>query len=226
MKQRIKSFYPDKVRIARLAFYEFQSFAAHLLGRLSVRQRSLIRKLKAAKGHRINIAGGTMAFPGWINVDASPSADIRMDLRKALPFADQSVQYLFSEHFCDHLNFPDVIGRFLKDCHRILQPEGVCRFVMHDAEAMMKACVEKNDGYFQVGEIEHPTRMEAVNLIFRFNDMHQFMYDFETFSRVLLQAGFTRIKRCPYRHSDHHDLVLDYVNPHREMLSMYIEAMK
>jgi predicted SAM-dependent methyltransferase len=226
MRKFIKSHFPDKIRILRLCLYEWQAFWAHLCGKLSIRQRSLIRQLRGRTDLRINIAGGTMKFPGYTNVDASPAADIRMDLRKPLPLADNSVQYLFTEHFCDHLNFPDVIGRFLNDCHRVLRADGVARFVMHDAEGMMKAAVEKDDNYFKVGELDHPTRMESVNLIFRFNDMHQFMYDFELFAKLLTQAGFSSVKRCHYRQSDHPDLLLDFVHPHREMLSMYIEATK
>ena len=68
-----------------------------------------------------------------------------MDIRRRLPFMDGTVRYIFTEHFCDHLGFPDVIGRFLKECHRVLEKGGVARFVVHDVIDLMRACVRASN---------------------------------------------------------------------------------
>ena len=90
----------------------------------------------------------------------------------------------------------------------------------------MRACVEHDRRYFKVGEEVHETDAIAVNYLMRMNDAHQFLYDFETFEYVLRRAGFGIVRRVKYLESTHTDLVLDFEHPHREMLSMYIEAEK
>ena len=226
MKQYIKARYPDLVRIGRLMSYELSGWAVDLRGRLSPRQRQTLRTLRNATGLKLNIASGRSTHTGWINVDVSSAADIRMDLRRAMPLRDGSAALIFCEHFCDHLNYPDVISRFLSDCHRLLAPGGRARFVLHDAEGLMRAHLARDNRYFDVSEISLPTRMEAVNLLFRFNDFHQFLYDYETFERLLRLAGFARVEKASYQKSDFPELVLDQIHPSREMMSMYVEAIK
>lgn len=226
MKQAFKQRYPDLVRILRLLILETRIRAADLAGRLSPRQRIRLRSLRRAHGLQVNIGCGRSTKSGWVNIDVSPAADVRMDLRRRLPFEEGTVRYIFTEHFCDHLGFPDVIGRFLKDCFRVLEPHGVARFVVHDVIGLMRACVEHDRRYFEIGQEIHETDVTAVNYLMRMNDMHQFLYDFETFERLLRRAGFGIVRRCKYLESSHPDLVLDFEHPHREMLSMYIEAEK
>jgi predicted SAM-dependent methyltransferase len=226
MKQSLKTNYPDIVRIFRLASYELESLAAHWRGRISYRQRTLIRSLRQSRGLKLNIASGRTGESGWINLDVSTGADIQMDLRRPIPLPAGSAKLIFCEHFCDHLNFPDEISRFLSECHRLLEPGGRARFVLHDAEGLLRAVLQRDTRYFEVAEQMSPTIMESVNFLFRFNDAHQFLYDYETFERLLLVAGFAQVIRCKYRQSDCQELLLDFVHPSREVMSMYIEAVK
>ena len=97
---------------------------------------------------------------------------------------------------------------------------------MHDAQDLARDYLDKDDRYFDIGGAAMPTRIEAVNMLFRVNDFHQFIYDHELFGALLTQAGFSKIVRCAYRQSENLEIVMDYVQPGREMLSMYIEAVK
>lgn len=94
---------------------------------------------------------------------------------------------------------------------------------MHDAEGLMRACVERDARYFEVSGQERPTMMETVNYWFY---SHRFLYDYETFERLLLATGFVQVVRSQYRKSEYQDLLLDLVQPAREVMSMYIEASK
>lgn len=226
MKERLRNNYPDIVRILQLIRYEWQSWAAHRDGKLRPQARADLRKLRNAKGLRLNIASGGTKFPNWVSIDVSPSAEIRMDLRRRLPLADGSASMIFCEHFCDHLNYPTMIGRFLANCWRVLEPGGRARFVLHDAEGLVRAYLHRDTHYFEVAEETTPTLVEAVNKLFSFNGFHQFLYDYETFEALLRGAGFSQVIRCQFRQSEICELVLDCNHPSREVMSMYIEAVK
>ena len=218
--------HPDIVRIFQLSRYELRGWIAHVAGLLSARQRALLARQRDVRGLRLNIASGGVRREGWICIDTCRQADIRMDLRCPLPFSDGAAALLFCEHFCDHLSFPVVISRFLAECHRVLEPGGRARFVMHDARGLARAYVEEDMSYFRTAEQIAPTLNESVNHLFRFNDFHQFLYDYETFERLLKQAGFSRVLRCGFRESEVRELVLDMDHPSREVMSMYIEAIR
>jgi predicted SAM-dependent methyltransferase len=226
LKQQVKTAHPDLIRIVRLAGYELAASAIHWRGRLSPHQRRAVRALQSKQGLKLNIASGPASQPAWVNIDVSAAADIRMDLRRPIPLPGCSAALIFCEHFCDHLNFPHQISRFLSECHRLLEPDGRARFVLHDAEGLTRAYLERDAHYFDVAEQTWPTMVEAVNFLFRFNDFHQFLYDYETFERLLRSTGFSCVERCKYRQSSCPELVLDFVHPSREMMSMYVEAVK
>lgn len=226
LKTRLKRKYPDLVRIVRLVAYEVGSRAAHWRGLMSIRQRTHIQSLSRSTQLKLNVACGAATKPGWVNIDSSGCADICVDLRRPIPLRTGSAAMIFCEHFCDHLNFPDEISRFLGECYRLLESGGRARFVLHDATDLMRACVERDSHYFKVAEVERPTMMEAVNFLFRFDEGHQFLYDFETFERLLCTAGFSKVKRCKYGQSDIAGLALDLQHPSREIMSMYVEAVK
>ncbi len=50
-----------------------------------------------------------------------------------LPFNDNSINFIFSEHFFEHLFLDEAIP-LLKECHRILKPYGVIRTCVPDAD--------------------------------------------------------------------------------------------
>lgn len=50
-----------------------------------------------------------------------------------LDFDDDSLDFVFSEHFLHHLFFDEALG-LLRECHRVLRPAGVLRTVVPDAD--------------------------------------------------------------------------------------------
>src|SRR3954470_4923361 len=59
---------------------------------------------------RLNLACGYRPKEGWVNIDLfGPIADLRLDLRRPLPFTDNSASYVYVEHFFEHLEYPNVI---------------------------------------------------------------------------------------------------------------------
>jgi len=229
-KERVKHWFrnehPDLLRIAWLGRYELSSAWVDLRGKVSPRQRRLLQKLRTERGLRVHIASGPAKKPGWVNVDGAAAADVQVDLRRGLPFASGSVAMIFSEHFLDHLQFPDVVGRFLSECYRVLEPGGRLRLVMHDADRVAKAYVDRDEDFFRVAMECDGKPLETMNLIFRFNGFHQFIYDFETVQQVLTRAGFGTVLRSTPGGSEIAELNLDSLQRDRTIQSLYVEAIK
>jgi predicted SAM-dependent methyltransferase len=226
IKAAFKDAHPGLVRIIRLTRYELYGAFVSVIGRISPRSTVSRWRLRKARGLRLHIASGNWIKPGWVNIDVTPSADIRIDIRKGLPLSNGSAELIFCEHFCDHISYPENIRRFLAECHRVLEPGGRARFVLHDGADLMRAYVERDQHYFATTEEPYPTMIEIVNLFFRMNDFHQYMYDYDLFRGLLLKAGFSQVIRCSYQKSEIPELILDFAHPSREIVSMYVEAVR
>lgn len=87
---------------------------------------------------RLNIGCGKNVIVGWLNADlytVDPNV-LQMDASKHFPFADESLNYIFSEHMFEHL---DLIGQqsMMAECYRTLNFGGVLRIAMPDFEFLI-----------------------------------------------------------------------------------------
>ncbi len=191
-------------------------------------QRRHQRSLKRAATMRgqalkLNIGCGDNLRPGWINIDLSPKAQLQLDLREPLPFEDGSVATVYSEHFFEHLEYPEDAQGFLKESLRVLMPGGLFSVGVPDSEWPLRAYVNGEDEYFRMArERWHPdwcnTRLHHLNFHFRQEQEHKYAYDLETLSQVLGDAGFTSIAQRPF------DPELD--DPAKEIGTLYVDAHK
>jgi ubiquinone/menaquinone biosynthesis C-methylase UbiE len=86
----------------------------------------------------INLGCGSRINPAWLNVDFSPVDKnvIKVDLLKNFPWEDNSFFAVYSSHVLEH--FSRECGRkFLKECYRICQPQGIIRVVVPDLESIV-----------------------------------------------------------------------------------------
>jgi predicted SAM-dependent methyltransferase len=188
---------------------------------------------------RLNLGSGFHPKPGWINVDLlAPQADLRLDLREPLPFADNSVAAIYSEHFFEHLNYtqltdsmawqlettqePSDALTFLRECKRVLRPGGVLDIVVPDVEGILQEYVGRREKPFPGSKWWGPTwcdtPLHCVNYVFRQGSEHQYAYDAETLEAILTVVGFVDIRRRPF------DSTLDAEN--HEIGSLCMLAMK
>lgn len=84
----------------------------------------------------LNIGAGTQKLPGFVNIDIEPGADIVLDVRKGLPFASNSVDGIYSEHFIEHVVQGDICF-FLRECRRVLAPGGIMRVATPDLDEII-----------------------------------------------------------------------------------------
>jgi predicted SAM-dependent methyltransferase len=185
------------------------------------RHRAAARKARALSRHdsplRLNLGSGFRPkhAPGWINIDLSSQADLQLDLREPLPFADDSVAEIYSEHFLEHLDYPNLhestgweveaLQRpsealsFLRECRRVLAPGGRLDVVVPDAECILTEYVTRHDAGFPRYPWWGPkwcsTPLHCVNYVFRQGSEHKYAYDEETLSATLRDAGFEDVVR-------------------------------
>jgi len=104
----------------------------------------LRQKYAKSSGLLVNFGAGSSGKLGWVNVDGfqQPGITCLLDGRASMPFQDSSVRGFYSEHFFEHLRYPEDAGHFLKECHRVLQPGAVVRLIVPDGEAYLRAYCE------------------------------------------------------------------------------------
>jgi predicted SAM-dependent methyltransferase len=183
------------------------------------------RKYTNAKALKLNIGCGNNFKSGWINIDYSANADLQLDMREPIPLPNGSAQMIYSEHFLEHLDYPEAAKRFLTESFRVLEPGGTFSVGVPDTLWPLLDYANVGDGrYFKTAEAErwHPewckTRMEHINFHFRQGFEHRFAYDFETMEHALKEAGFVEIRQREF------DSDLDSKN--RELGTLYVNALK
>ncbi len=156
------------------------------------------------EGFKLHLGCGRDFRAGWINIDLRHHADLRVDLRKPLPFRRSSAGYVYAEHLLEHLPYPGSAFQLLQECERVLAPGGQLRIGVPDTEWVMQAyAAGERHAYFQLAkELWHPdwcqTMMEHVNHHFRDDGDHHFAYDFSTLEALLMRAGFARVSRSAF----------------------------
>jgi predicted SAM-dependent methyltransferase len=105
----------------------------------------------------VNLGCGSRFHPEWINIDLSPAdpSIIAYDIYRGIPLPDNSCEVVYHSHVLEHLRRPDVLP-FLRECLRVLQPQGVMRLATPDLESMVRQYLKKlemaYDGDLNAGE--------------------------------------------------------------------------
>jgi SAM-dependent methyltransferase len=179
-----------------------------------------------ASGLSLNVGSGAHVAPGWISIDRSlqiffagrrgaklvttllgrrvghwPKGIQYADVRKGLPYADESIAVVYSSHFVEHLHRDEALA-FLRDAHRVLKPSGVCRIVVPDLHAAVRTYLTTANGE---SSAEGEELMAVLNLRDRQSpgrgplawyrrmtgvSMHKWMYDVGGLRQLFQEAGF------------------------------------
>jgi len=198
-------------------------------------------RLSSTTKHRLNLGCGPNRKEGWINIDLTDGVDLQLDLRERLPFPDDSVEVIYSEHFFEHLNYPSfadsnaVAGLelsgyqsevlfLLRESYRVLVPGGLFSLGVPDAEQSIIAYANRDEQPSEYPRRMHwlpdwcDTLMHQVNYLFRQGHEHKYAYDGESLALILERAGFVQVNRRDF------DPALD--SESRRIGTLYMKARK
>jgi predicted SAM-dependent methyltransferase len=136
------------------------------------------------------------------------------NLDYGIPLPDESVDYVYSSHWLEHLYKEDA-ERLLGEAVRVLKPGGCIRICVPDLEHVVSQ--------YHKGNKEKA--LEYFYSVSRGGELgsHHYLYDEEMLEAVLHKVGFRSIVKCAYQQGQTPDLAkLD----NRPEETLYMEALK
>lgn len=148
------------------------------------------------------------------------------DLRKRLPFADESAHAVYHSHFLEHID-RDSVPNFLMEVHRVLRRGGIHRICVPDLEKLVHRYLDhiqecdhnaqnivNHDRYIS-DILEQMVRKEAFGTSMQTplrravegillgdarqrGETHQWMYDRHNLSCLLQNCGFSSVRVCSF----------------------------
>ncbi len=170
---------------------------------------------------------------------------LNWNLKKLLPFQNDSVDYIYSEHFVEHLEYEDAL-KFFKESIRILGKGGIIRISVPDLRSWAKHYLDNNIDFF-MENLQIDAQKKGENLsrdktqlndilreiktigelysyhLYRFH--HKWGYDYGNLEKVLKDIGFRHIKKREFHESDIPD-IQRIEQEGRSGDSLYVESMK
>jgi predicted SAM-dependent methyltransferase len=179
---------------------------------------------KAIKPLKLNVGCGKVKLDGWVNIDIESGADLVLDVRKGLPFNQNSVDFIYNEHFIEHLTFEE--GRkILQNFHRCLKKGGVLRVATPDLDYVIQkyAYNWKEQEWLSRPAYQFiKTRGQMINVSFRAWG-HQYLYNEEDLWNQLISVGFKSVIKYDFGLSNHSELFNLETRPDSKLI---LEATK
>jgi predicted SAM-dependent methyltransferase len=216
-------------RSCRHLLKEIVLYKNHLEGVENLTENKIILNTE-----KIQVGGGTHILEGYLNIDIVPPADIVYDVREGIPLKDKCSEYIFCEHFLEHIDYPISAKKFVNECNRILKTSGKLVIGVPDGQLIVDKYVSKDKFFFKEmiekwyakrNCLEHfNTYIDLLNYHFRDQDddekytPHLWTYDYEKLVSMLKMAGFKKVARWKFD--------AKIANPKREWASLYVVATK
>lgn len=183
---------------------------------------------------KLNIGCGLCVGKDWINIDGSwnawfanhrnlakvltpiigtgwekwPQGIIRLDVRRKLPYAPESIDAIYSSHFLEHLPRQECEA-LLYVCYCVLKLGGFFRVVLPDLEGLTRKYLREIDNtssftppadrYFEALGV-HTRRPGISGALYKLYQRifdyhtHSWMYDAQSMSALLKKTGFDSIE--------------------------------
>jgi predicted SAM-dependent methyltransferase len=193
-------------KLAALVRYQFKR-------KFGLVERQIIKNyLSQTHIRKLHIGCGNNILEGWLNSDYCPrSATIlHLDAAQSFPLGNDEFDYIFSEHMIEHVSYSQ--GQtMLKECFRILRPNGTIRLSTPDLSFLIdlykedKTSLQREYITWAIDKfVSDAPRYEDIFVINNFVRAwgHLFIYDEKTLRSSMEEAGFANIVRCDLNQSE------------------------
>jgi predicted SAM-dependent methyltransferase len=180
-------------------------------------------KLFAKKyyGAKLELGCGLKAKNGFVGVDIHRQVECPFDLRIGLPFKDNSISFIYTEHALEHLYF-DEFNSILTECFRVLMKDAKLSIVVPRVDRLLKAYKASDLEFRHAIKYAYPshlkTRLDIINYMLYMGQQHKNSFDEDNLLAALKNIGFKNVKLREF------DPGLDLEE--RKHDSLYCECMK
>lgn len=182
-----------------------------------------VNKRKLKDNNKLHLACGSNIIEGWANIDLDRGPKIiSLDLTKPLPVEDGKIDYIYSEHFIEHISREEAL-LLLKECYRTLRPEGVVRITTPNLKKLISEYALGNLEEWKDVNWLPLSSCRLINEGMRWWG-HQFLYDENELKTILGEAGFDNLKILEWKKSEHKELEGLECRPYHE--EIIIEATR
>jgi SAM-dependent methyltransferase len=173
---------------------------------------------------KLNLGCGPHTPEGWVNVDYAMGARLAKvpffralnrrlkllkldwnrnvflhDLNKRFPWADSSVDVIYSSHNIGHLD----AGFFLEECFRALKSGGIIRIVVPDLryviDEYLKGNIKADEVVSNLNVITRESRSRLKNRLSALIEFPQYcLYDSKRLYEIMTDAGFVTEEKKPF----------------------------
>ncbi len=178
---------------------------------LAVRQKRIREYMGRHSCRKVQLGTSDKILPSWLNTDIDPNSPdiVYLDCSKTFPFADQTLDFVYCEHFIEHLSHQS--GRVcMSEVFRCLKKGGVFRIATPDllrylelfASPLTAAQEGFLEGYRGLFGFEKMSPCRALNLLMH-TWGHQFIWTRDELAGELSAVGFSEIQHLPLGESRH-----------------------
>jgi SAM-dependent methyltransferase len=202
------------------------------------------RLASSATELKINIGAGLSGAPGWFNIDNSPTIAIsriplagrvfktpnwpkdvrRVDVRKGLPFPDQSAHYIYSSHTFEHFTWAESI-EVARECYRVLRRKGVIRVVVPDLGLIAREYLQDSDPLASHRFIQRLSLSHTVADLVHPGANHAQMFDQRSLFHLLRTVGFEMPELSGFMKSRIPEIAFLALEQ-RKRESLYVESVR
>lgn len=152
--------------------------------------------------------GRAVTARGQLYLVDGQSHFVQLDAREPLPLPSGWFEWVYAEHFIEHLTLAEGIG-WLKQCRRVMAPGATLRITTPDLRRYVEAYLAGTDEFFslhrqRIRDFGLPDMDERrafmLNQIFAFWG-HRWIYDADELRHALAEAGFAAetFRVCAFR---------------------------
>lgn len=188
--------------------FSLNSFRDYFLAKRGERK---IRQIKQSNPLKIEF-GASGKREGWVTIGLDSNSDIIYDIRNGIPFAENSIDEIYTSHLIEHLEYKEII-HFLTQCLRFLKSGGNIKICVPDTSIYMAMANDNNEfirrmeenlreGSRSFGELIEKTNpffkyhssLSILNYIAYMNGQHKYMFDKTELISILKHVGFSMVK--------------------------------